>query len=176
VIPDWTFSRETFIRTTLELAKQLDGYTIYYKLRPEEYSGWKERYPTEFQHVPNLRVIDSDAVPLYDYFARCRWQVGINSTALYEGLGFGLTTFVLKDGWYEETRRLYDGGFAFLVDEPAEIAAKVRAQALPPVALDMDAVFASGSMQRMAEAARQLLDRSTSPSGEPATAAVGVSH
>ena len=65
---------------------------IVYKLHPHEYDNWKNRYPW----LANSRatVVDADQPHLYEIFAQSTVQVGVNSTALYEGLAFGLPTLL----------------------------------------------------------------------------------
>lgn len=74
--------------------KQLD-YKIIYKLHPNEYKSWKKLYPQLIEY-PDILVVDNDETQLYDYFSISQIQVGVNSTAIFEGLGFGLQTFFLN--------------------------------------------------------------------------------
>jgi hypothetical protein len=160
VISDVTYSRDRMAHTALELARLLPTYRVFYKLRPDDYSGWTERYPVAFREQPNFTVIDSDDVPLYEYFSRCAWQVGINSTALYEGLSFGLRTLILKTGWYEEMKSAYEGGYAYLAMNAVEIAAAVTGDWKPPAAVHIDRIFRPGSTQNIADAVDQLMAQS----------------
>ena len=111
---------------TLKLAELLPDHRIVYKLRPEEYARWREAYSPELSARPNIRVVSDDRVPLYEIFARAGHQIGINSTALIEGLAFDLQTFIVKDGWYAEMNALIDAGIVALVEDAEEIAEKVR--------------------------------------------------
>lgn len=157
IISDMFFSKSSFIDTTITLSKQLPDYIIYYKLRPEDYQEWKLRYPKEFIERENVRVIDSDQTPLYEYFKHCSFQVGINSTAIYEGLTYGLTTFILKRGWYEEMKRLYEQNYVFLVSEPKEIAEKIIHRELPKNQFNMKEVLKPDSLQNMQYALEKIL-------------------
>lgn len=146
------FAKDVLVRTALDLARLLPEYTIYYKLRIEDYGDWRSRYPLEFGKTANLKVIDSNETPLLEYFARCGYQVGINSTALYEGLAFGVTTFILKTGWWAEMTRLVDEEAAFLVSTAEEIAAMIRAGARPSHPLTRDQLFRQNSRKNLRDA------------------------
>ena len=79
---------------TTAFAERDHEYDIIYKLHPGEYHRWRKQYPW-LESAP-LQVIDDDSVPLYKLFAESRVQVGVNSTALYEGLIFDLDTYILE--------------------------------------------------------------------------------
>jgi hypothetical protein len=72
--------------------------------------------------------------------------VGVNSGALYEGLAFGLTTFVLRAGCYEESRELFEQGHAFLVDGAEEIARVIQTGQKPQHSLSRDSLFRPGAL------------------------------
>ena len=86
-------------------------------------------------------IIDNDERSLYDYFSSCNYQVGTNSTALYEGLAFGLKTFILKAGRYEEVKSLFDKGYADLVESAEEIQSIITNQEISPGSFVGDKFF-----------------------------------
>ncbi|MBP9997262.1 MAG: hypothetical protein KBT19_08385 [Lachnospiraceae bacterium] len=92
---------------------------IIYKLHPAEYSIWKENYPYLLRS--NIEVIDSNRIDLYECFAVSDFQVGVYSTAIYEGVGFGLDTMILAVGQYEAMQMLVDEGYATLIDSVNDI-------------------------------------------------------
>ena len=143
------FSKDVFVHIALALSKLLPDYTIYYKLRAEDYSGWRERYPAEFGERSNLLIIDSNETPLYNFFARCAFQIGVNSTALCEGMGFGLTTFILKTGWYREMEYFYHREHVFLVETAEEIADKIKCGLSPKARLDIDSLFKPNALHNL---------------------------
>ncbi len=74
--------------------RSLDKYRIVYKLHPGEYDRWRE-YPslTALAAQPNVRIcLDED---LYALFAQSEYQMGVYSTAIYEGIEFGCRTVLL---------------------------------------------------------------------------------
>lgn len=86
-----------------ELAKRLnsskDGkkYNIIYKLHPGEYSNWENNYENlkNINQLSNFTVIDNSEVSLYEFFSKSKYQVGVFSTAIYEGLLFNCKTFLV---------------------------------------------------------------------------------
>jgi len=70
-----------------------EDYRIIYKLHPKEYNSWKYEYPHLLDS--NMEVVDNNDHDIYHYFAKSDFQIGIASTAIFEGLAFKLKTFVL---------------------------------------------------------------------------------
>jgi len=67
--------------------------TIKYKLHPGEFQRYKEyNYLTKLNSYDNVEIVlESD---LYELLAQSEYQVGVSSTALYEGLEFNLKTIL----------------------------------------------------------------------------------
>ena len=83
-------------KIAVELSDLLDDkFLIYYKLHPGEYDHWKEKYPWLCMRN-NLEVLDNNYRSIYYYFRLSDYQIGVYSTALFEGMGFGLKTFLLN--------------------------------------------------------------------------------
>lgn len=139
-------SRRKLEEVAIVLARSLPDYEVIYKLRPDEYAGWREVYSRAFRFQPNLKIVDSNATSLYHYFAKCRYQLGVNSTALIEGMAFNLETFILKDGWYLEMQPLVDQGMARLVESAEEIVQTIQGYREEKRSFDADRLFRSGSL------------------------------
>ena len=69
------------------------GYQVIYKLHQGELVGWKEKFP--WLDSSGITVIDHDRCNLYALLAESRIQIGVCSTALYEGMAFGCATYCL---------------------------------------------------------------------------------
>lgn len=110
-----------------ELFRLLDSseYRIIYKLHPEEYSGWPDRCPWLCQE--GIEVVDSLEHNIYEYFAQSDIQVGAYSTAIYEGLGFGLQTYIYQVGHADTMKELCEQGYATLVRDANELVDAVKA-------------------------------------------------
>jgi hypothetical protein len=105
----------------ISLADQLEDFNFIYKLRPNEYPFWKEVYSNEFVEHPRIFVIDTDEIGLYELFRVSSYQIGINSTAIIEGMTFNLKTFILKDSWYLEMLDFIEDGYVKLVVSDEEV-------------------------------------------------------
>lgn len=150
-------SKQSLIRIAVKLANLLPEYKIFYKLRLREYGNWRQQYPQSFIENPNITVIDNNQISLYDYFRISDYQIGTNTTALYEGLFFGLTTFVLKSGWYQEMRTLYENDYAFLVSEADEIAAKIKNHHKPKQKINSEYIFKRNSLSNIRKAISDII-------------------
>lgn len=101
----------------VDLAEQGTFEEVVYKLHPGEYDGWREAYPWLVDAPLDVRT-DAD---LYELFATSRAQIGVYSTALYEGLYFDLDTYLVDLPGVSQLRPLLEYGAATLVDSPAEL-------------------------------------------------------
>ncbi|MDR2967070.1 MAG: CDP-glycerol glycerophosphotransferase family protein [Methanobacteriaceae archaeon] len=83
------------------IAKKLEdfkeNYTFIYKLHPGEYSNWRDNYSylKKCENLANFHIVDNEEASLYELFSKSEYQVGVFSTAIYEGLLFNCKTFIL---------------------------------------------------------------------------------
>lgn len=113
-----------------EVAKKVSvgEYRIIYKLHPSEYSTWKEKLPMLVNS--DVEVIDNRAIDLYQLLSESDYQVGVYSTAIIEGMGFGLRTFIYSVGYYSVMLPLIDQGYASLVNSTEELIASLESDAI----------------------------------------------
>ena len=95
------------------------------KLHPDEYDRWRAEYPW-LTDAP-VSVAAGDGPSLYDLFAESSVQVGVGSTALYEGLAFGLPTYVVKLPTVEWSAPIIENGEATLVESADELVTHLSA-------------------------------------------------
>jgi hypothetical protein len=95
-------------------------YNIVYKLHPGEYDRWQDIYP--WLNDSPVTVVDKSEPPLYRLFAESAAQVGVYSTAIYEGLCFGLETYLYDCPDVEKMGVILDEGAATLVSETEELS------------------------------------------------------
>lgn len=94
--------------------KLFEGYKVYYKLHPEEYLMYKQ-YPS-FQQLSELTGISFlENGDLYELMAKSERQVGVFSTALYEGLAFKCKTYLLDLPGVEYMDELKQRGYATML-------------------------------------------------------------
>lgn len=90
----------SFLSIKIEaLAKRFCNYNFFYKPHPKEIIT-SEKYLKQLSKIQNVSVVKDSEAELYELFTKCEWQIGVFSTALFEGLGFGLKTLIFKlPGW-----------------------------------------------------------------------------
>jgi hypothetical protein len=126
VISQGTIGRE-LIKFTIKLASITKGfYKIIYKLHQNEWmgdGGWIILYPElkEAQEQGLLEVVDTFTPSLYTLFFKSRWQMGVYSTALFEGLALGCQLILVDLPGVERMTPLLEKGYAQLVKVPEEI-------------------------------------------------------
>lgn len=105
----------------VELRDKIDSnqFRILFKLHPGEIAIWKEEYKS--LKNSDIIVIDDKKYSLYEYFATCQIQVGVSSTALYEGLGFEIRTYIYHIETSEYARYLCDMGYAEYIENSEEL-------------------------------------------------------
>lgn len=94
-------------------------HEVVYKLHPGEYNRWQKAYPWLID--ANIRIIDSSTPPLYELFARAEVQIGVGSTAIYEGLAFDLDTFIYEAPGRESLQPLIDDAVANAISTVDEL-------------------------------------------------------
>jgi hypothetical protein len=102
---------------------------IIYRLHPSEAQGWRERYPSLARS--GIRVEEAAARALYAAQADADVQVGVYSTALMEGIAFGLDTVLVSLPGHEQLAFLVEQGLARRADDAKSVANLLQAQRLP---------------------------------------------
>lgn len=104
-------------------ALNLKDYNIVFKLHPGEYDRWKKEYKDLLlaKELGNLTIVDNDDVNLYEYLAESQYQVGVYSTAVYEGLAFRCKTLLVDLPGLEHLNDLLDHGFAIKVNSVEQL-------------------------------------------------------
>jgi hypothetical protein len=129
-----------------ELALKLPDYHITCKLHPGEYTLWRKDYPAlvDAAGLRNVTVVDQDKIGLYTRFARSRYLVGVFSTAIYEGLALGCTTFIVDLPGAEYMDYLVDKKMVIKVKTADDIAEAARAGA-QTASFESEFIFATRS-------------------------------
>lgn len=110
----------------LHIGEKLPDYRISYKLHPGEYNRWKEDYPAllKASQLDNVDVVDHNDKNLYEYFATNEYQIGVFSTAMYEGLAFGCKTYVVDLPGVEYMRDLINKGIVTKIETAEQFVAQ----------------------------------------------------
>ena len=107
----------------LSLYKDLN-MKIIYKLHPGEYYQWEKRYP--WLNNPIISVIDSDQISLYELFAKSKYQIGVYSTSIYEGLTFNLKTYLLDLPGVEYMDYLIENNYVKLIKDIDDFVLNIK--------------------------------------------------
>ena len=95
-------------------------FRITYKLHPRSYSRWRRQVPF-LDENEKINVIEGDNPELYSLFNDSCIQVGVYSTAIYEGLAFGLKTYIIDLPGHENLSMLLEKNLACKVGSPEEL-------------------------------------------------------
>jgi hypothetical protein len=142
-------------KLAMEVNKHPDiDHDIVYKLHPGEYDRWQKEYPWLLD--ADFEIIDSSEPPLYQLFSDSSGQVGVYSTAVYEGLHFGLETYLYDCLGAETLQPLLDEGAATLVSSADQLASKLGSHSGQ---FDREYYFAKNATARTCETLKQLRSR-----------------
>jgi hypothetical protein len=92
VVSQWSIS-DLLERFAIQIQRKTD-YQVIYKLHPREVSEWKDEYPKLLES--EVEVETGKEKDIYEVFSECFAQVGVYSTALFEGVYFGLETYLIN--------------------------------------------------------------------------------
>lgn len=115
---------------------------ITYRLHPSEAAGWREAYPE--LAAADIDVQDAPSSALYAAQRDSDAQVGVYSTALIEGLAFGLPSYVMALPGHEQLGAITAAGAAQLVPDADALVEALRAPAKGGAA-NLDALWAKGA-------------------------------
>lgn len=87
---------------------------IKYKLHPGEYTSYKRSYHlTQLLKKENIELVKNNNI--YDLFASSEYQVGAYSTAIFEGIEFGLKTILCSTMFSEYMEELIESKKVYMI-------------------------------------------------------------
>lgn len=108
----------------VSVAKQLDNcYKVVYKLHPGEYKRWEDEYSWLLND--GITVISDEKHSLYRLFSRAILQIGVNSTALFEGTYFDVPTLLYTETPSKVSSVLIDKSGAKKVTSAREVIQQI---------------------------------------------------
>lgn len=122
-------------------------YKVIYKLHPGEYDRWKYDYP--WLVGTNIEVIDHNHKDMHFYFAKSDIQIGVYSTALFEGLGYDLQTIIIKLAGYELMEELFSKALAELAENEKDIIRILNNDSEEKIDFDTEYFWESNSLYKM---------------------------
>ena len=158
---------EVLSKFALELSQTRDlDYEILYKLHPLECKGWEKKYPWLLSS--NVKVIDTQEATLYELFAGSTIQVGVYSTTLYEGLTFGLQTYVLDAPGFEYMLPLLETGLVHRVSSVEELLRSINSRKSAR-AFDTEYFFKANAVANISSFLNGLIQRVRSSETHPSS-------
>jgi len=117
-------------------------FELVYRLHPSEGIGWEQMYPELARSA--IRVERAEERALYASQNAAQVQVGVYSTALLEGLAFGLETFLVELPGHEQLALLSSAGLARSVANADALATALKSSspAGKATVADVDALWA----------------------------------
>ena len=134
-------------------------HEVVYKLHPGEYKRWRNEYTWLVD--ADLKVVDSSDPPLYKLFAESSAQIGVGSTAIYEGLCFDLETYVCDLPGSSVLEPLVDEGAAKLISSVDELASSLGTREL---SFDREYYFAPNATENTCQALQKLANEGSTRS------------
>jgi len=109
-------------------AQTLKDYKILYKLHPGEYDRWQKEYKelTLASKLENVEIIDENNKELYYYFAESEYQIGVFSTAIYEGLAFNCKTLLIDLPGIEYMKYLIEKKIAVKINDIEDLIQEIE--------------------------------------------------
>lgn len=146
-------------RIAVDVARHPDRRgEVVYKLHPGERATWREDYPWLLD-AP-LQVLETDEPHLYELCAGSTLQVGVYSTALFEGLAFGLSTCIVRLPGCEAMRELVEGtAAAAWADDAGDVVRAFAEAGREPERIDSAAFFRPDALYRARAALRDVMAR-----------------
>jgi len=157
VISQGKLSRDLFIKITVEILETWKDCEVYYKLNPSECNNWKEFYPSSFQSLANIKMIDNNDKPLYYYYHKAKYLIGAGSTCLYEGLVNDIIVFNVKSIYSTNTKKLIDKKALFVVSDAKEILSKIKGKKIPSGKINKEDMFKTNSLYSIKHAVEKIL-------------------
>jgi hypothetical protein len=146
----------SILATKLNQILDQSKYRIVYKLHPSEFSSWKEKYPWLIEE--DIDVADRASGDVHHNLSSAFVQVGVSSTALFEGLGYGLNTAIFRAPFHEYMEELYQKGLACLVEDANQLLAYINSCG-KQIIYNSDYFWKSNSMNNFNEAIDSIITK-----------------
>ncbi len=96
-------------------------FKITYKMHPGDNIENMQCFEKLSKYRDKIEIVSHSEKTLYDCFLEADVQIGAYSTGIYEGLAFGLKTYLVKVEGSERMQTLVDKGFAKYVEYPQDV-------------------------------------------------------
>lgn len=119
-------SQGTIGKRLSEFAEKLaskTNYNIIYKLHPGEFDRWKAVYPAlnRAKKYNNFQIVDHSNIELYELLSSSEIQIGVYSTAIFEGITLGCKTVLVNLPGIEYMENLIKHKLVTVIDNDEEL-------------------------------------------------------
>lgn len=121
--PIYSSAIHDFVKKSLRYLNDADiNYKIIYKLHPAEFGHNEELYSDMLENQ-KIEIINNSDHSLYYYFARSDIQLGVTSTAIFEGLSYQLQTYIINlSGCIDYMGELCNQGYAKMCNSVEDLS------------------------------------------------------
>ena len=146
-----------FASNLAELIMNNDEYMIIFKFHPNEVD---RIYP----HLDKKNIIQvkQKGEEIYKYQKFAYLQVGVYSTAIYEGLAFGIPTFILrgKSGSEESEKLLsYMKKGVYFIEDEKDLYNNIQKNLSHPLKSDIDKLWKQNSLKNIEKELEKILEK-----------------
>lgn len=145
---------DTLADFAISLSEITSDYHVIFKPHPNTSALVFDKYP----QLKDSTVSIAQDQSLYDLFSRSDVQIGRTSTALFEGVGFGLETYIVQGQNFDHTTKLLDLGFAKEVSEPVEAHEYIAKNKFCEETSSIEKIFRPNSLQNITEEIESIID------------------
>ena len=137
-----------------------DGFSVLYKLHPNEMKTWRSLYPG--LEGSGVEVLDDPQRSIYDIFNGVDVAVGSYSTALVEGFLWGIPAFVLRGLPGSDLMESFSGsGMLVYVDRTEDVADALRSGRWKALRFSggQDSLWRTGSVRAIANFIDRIVEK-----------------
>lgn len=148
---------ETYITDLAERINE-NEWKIIFKLHPNEYEDWKDRYT----NLPdNVKIIDNNEHDIHYYLSLSTIVAGINSTALFEASFYPVQILILKEESCENMHILLESQRGQLVEGSEELFEKVTELNVEEIrGLTNEQIYRSNAIDNIQNELQNILQKS----------------
>jgi hypothetical protein len=121
-------TNKSLIKLILNNKNFLENYKVIFKLHPSNYTNWQNLYPdlVKLKNSSMINIISNYNKNLHELLAESEFQIGVYSTAIFEGLHLGCKTIILKSNGYEEIASKLDNNKCLYINSNDNLSSKIK--------------------------------------------------
>lgn len=146
-LSQWTIT-DQLSEVAINFAEKNSDFKVIFKLHPREFSNWKENYPNlrKAASLSNFEVLDNSDIELHYLLSSCEYQVGVYSTAIYEGIALGCKTILISLPGIEYMENLINENYVKIANDDITLFDKMIDYDC--YRIDMDYIFGNSKISK----------------------------